>query len=98
MFISVPTQGFLDPVSKYMVSSTRTYLLPLETNQGQQQKGIWLGSLLDSPSQQLKRRLLMSDVGILVMLWSLALGGNTISLGEKYSLKQLSAYFIQQRI
>lgn len=34
----------------------------------------------------------MSGVGILVMLWSLALGGNTISLGEKCSLKQLSVY------
>lgn len=67
-----------------MVSSAiGAYFPPLEGGSlGQQHKAVCIGSLLDSPGQQLKRGLLMSTIGVLLM-WSLGVKEGTASPDEK---------------
>lgn len=77
-----------------MVSSAiGAYFTPLWGGSlGQQLKAVCIGSLLDSPGQQLKKGLLMSTIGVLLM-WSLGVKGSNASPDEKEKIiKSLCVY------
>lgn len=96
-FRSASVQGSLVSLKCMVSSAMRIYLLCLGGNQGQQQLAVCFGTFMDSPGQQLKRGLLMSDfVALLGGVW--LLDGVLSAQMRKVHLNYIHMFYTQNYV